>query len=277
MGEGATVAPMDWDALLAPFRENPGRAAVVTDFDGTLAPIVDDPEASRPLPEAVLLLHRLAERFRRVAVVSGRPAAFLATHLRLAERSPARPPGEGLVAVGLYGLEMAEGDQVTVDPRAAEWMPVVARVADLAEADGPSEVYVERKGLSVTLHYRTAPDRAEWARQWAAEQAERTGLVRHPARMSEELRPPLSVDKGTVVADLVRGLDAACFVGDDVGDLPAFAVLEGLAQGHVATLKVGVRSDEAPAELLESADAVVDGPEGTVVFFRRLLAPPPQG
>ena len=271
---GTVHAVDDHDRLLAPFLEDPGRAAIVTDFDGTLAPVVADPEASRPLPEAVQLLHRLAERYRRVAVVSGRPAAFLAAHLRLAELADAQPPGEGLLAVGLYGLEMADGDQVTTDPRAAEWMPVVSRVADLAEEDGPSDVFVERKGLSLTLHYRRAPHRAEWARQWATEQAERTGLVRHAARMSEELRPPLTVDKGTVVADLVRGLDAACFFGDDLGDLPAFAVLDGLAGGGVATLKVGVRSEEAPEELLESADVVVDGPQGAVAVLTKLLRSP---
>lgn len=258
------------DDRLALFAADPGRAGVLTDFDGTLAPIVSDPAASRPLPEAVDVLHRLARRYRRVAVVSGRPASFLAAHLRLADRAEGAPAGEGLVAVGLYGLEMADGDQVTVDPRAAEWQAVVARVADLADDDAPPDVLVERKGLSLTLHYRTAPHRAEWARRWASERAAGTGLVRHPARMSEELRPPLAVDKGTVVAQLADGLAAACFLGDDRGDLPAFAVLDELSRAGVATLKVGVRSEEAPPELLEAADLVVDGPWGAVDLLGRL-------
>lgn len=264
------------DEHLAPFLAHPDRAGILTDFDGTLAPIVADPTASRPLPEAVDALHHLARSYRRVAVVSGRPAGFLATHLQLAERRHgAGEAGEGLVAVGLYGLEMADGDQVTTDPRALEWLPVVEAVALLADEHAPADVLVERKGLSVTLHYRTAPHAAGWVAQWAAAQVEQTGLVRHPARMSEELRPPLPVDKGTVVAGLAQGLDAVCFLGDDSGDLPAFAVLDGLARDHgVATLKVGVRSEEAPPELMEAADVVVDGPLGALDVLMRLSGPP---
>ena len=260
--------------LLAPLLTDPGRAGVLTDFDGTLAPIVADPAASRPLPEAVDVLHRLAARYRRVAVVSGRPAAFLATHLRLAEGLRDGPAGKGLMALGLYGLELADGDQVTTDPRALEWLPVVDEVAGLADEQAPAAVLVERKGLSVTLHYRTAPEAAGWAAGWAADMAARTGLIRHPARMSEELRPPLPVDKGTAVADLVAGLAAACFLGDDLGDLPAFTALDRLARDTgMAVLKVGVRSDEAPPELLDAADVVVDGPVGAVEVLTRLLGP----
>lgn len=257
------------DELFSAFRREPGASGILSDFDGTLAPIVDDPDASRPLPEAVDLLHRLATTYGRVAVISGRPAAFLSTHLRLAE-------GDGLMAIGLYGLEMADGDQVTVDPRVLSWLPVVDEVACLAEEQAAAGVYVERKGLSVTLHYRTTPSAAAWATEWAAAQAGRTGLIRHPARMSEELRTPLPVDKGTVVAQLAEGLRRVCFVGDDVGDLPAFAALDELASsGVITTVKVGVRSEEAPPELLAGADLVVDGPGGVVDLLSRLLAPTP--
>ena len=261
------------DRLLAPFTQAPDRGGVLTDFDGTLAPIVEDPTTSRPLPEAVAALHELAGRYRRVAVVSGRPAAFLAAHLDLARRGPPGA-GEGLVAIGLYGLEMADGDRVTTHPGGADWRSVVAAVADLADAVAPPGLLVERKGLSLTLHYRTAPAEAGWARAWAAEQAVRTGLVCHEARMSQELRPPVAVDKGTAVARLAAGLGAVCFFGDDHGDLPAFAVLDRLAGEGVATLKVGVRSAEAPPELLDAADVVVDGPHGVVAVLSRLLERP---
>ncbi|HET7487654.1 MAG TPA: trehalose-phosphatase [Acidimicrobiales bacterium] len=252
---------------LRQFSEDPGRAGIITDFDGTLAPIVEHPADARPLPAAVDLLHALAGRYGRVAVVSGRPAAFLAEHLELARRP------HGLCAVGLYGLETADGDEVRTDPRAVEWVPVVEAVAARAERDAPEGAIVERKGLSLTLHYRTAPQAAGWASAWAAAQAAATGLARHPARMSEELRPPVPVDKGTVVAGLAAGLGAVCFLGDDVGDLPAFAALDAAAAGGAVTLKVGVRSEEAPAELLDAADVVVNGPEGAVALLSELLGP----
>lgn len=261
------------DDRLAPFVADPRRAAILTDFDGTLAPIVDDPAAARPLPEGVDLLHRLGARYATVAVISGRPGAFLAEHLRLGEPATTPPVGgRGLVAVGLYGLETADGRGVTTHPQALAWVPVVEEVARLADEQAAPGVVVERKRLSVTLHYRTAPAAAAWAAGWVAHQAARTGLVRHPARMSEELRPPVPVDKGTVVATLVEGLAAACFVGDDLGDLPAFAALDEAARtAGLAVLKVAVRSDEAPPALLDAADVVVDGPRGAVGFLSRLL------
>lgn len=261
-------------AALEPFLRRPLEAGVLTDFDGTLAPIVDDPAASRPLPGAVGVLRRLAGRYRRVAVVSGRPAAFLAAHLFDGSPPPSGPGLEGLVAVGLYGLELADGDQVTTDPRALDWCPVVDRVAELAREQGPRALVVEHKGLSVTLHFRTAPELAGWVRAWVAGQAARTGLVVHPARMSEELRPPVEVDKGTVVARLSDGLRAVCFVGDDRGDLPAFDALDHLAGRGVAVLRAAVRSTESPPELLERADVVVEGPEGALELLSRLLGAP---
>lgn len=252
------------DVLLAPFRAAPQQAGVLTDFDGTLSPIVDDPASAHPLPEAVDVLHRLAARYGRVAVVSGRPAAFLAARLRLAEESR-------LVASGLYGMEYAQGGQVTTDPRAEEWRAVVREAADEAEEQAPPEVFVERKGLSVTLHYRTCPERGVWVQRWADEHAARGGLVVHPARMSVELRPPVEIDKGTVVAELAEGLSAVCFVGDDVGDLAAFEALDRLRDRGVATLKVVVAGAEAPQALLDAGDVVVDGPVAALGLLERLL------
>jgi len=89
--------------------------------------------------------------------------------------------------------------------------------------------------------------------------------------MSWELVPPVPVDKGTTVLELAEGFDAVCFIGDDRGDLPAFAALDLLAVGGAYALKVVVESDEVPPELLRQADLVVVGPAG-VMGFLELLA-----
>jgi trehalose 6-phosphate phosphatase len=125
----------------------------------------------------------------------------------------------------------------------------------------------------VTLHVRIDPASADWARAWAAATAEATGLVVHEGRMSFELRPPLDLHKGSVVRDLVDGRRAACFLGDDLGDLPAFDALDRFAAGDAGAyaLRIGVRSDEAPVGLLERADLVVDGPPGALAILRALL------
>jgi trehalose 6-phosphate phosphatase len=259
-------------STLAAFVDHPDAAGVVTDFDGTLAPIVDDPAEARPLAESVEVLHRLAHHYGRVAVVSGRPASFLARHLRV-EDCDEGPACEALVMAGVYGLERVEGGEVVTDESVEGWRDVVAEVVSRTEDAAPPGVEVENKGLSAVIHYRTAPDQADWCEDWAESEAERTGLAHHPGRMSHELRPPVEVDKGSVVTDLAAGLDAVCFFGDDVGDLPAFVALDRLAEEGVTTLKVVASSDEAAPELVETADVVVDGPEGALEVLRRLEPP----
>jgi len=246
--------------LVAPFRSDPAGAAVFSDFDGTLAGIVDDPAASLPLPGVVDELARLARRYGVVGVISGRPAAFLHTHLG----------GRGLYLSGLYGLELAAEDgDVEVAPEAERWRPVVEEVAERAAA-ALTGLGVEHKGLSVTVHYRTAPAGAAAAHEWAEREAAATGLVIHAARMSYELRPPVERDKGSVLAEAAEGRSQVCFLGDDRGDLSAFDALDRMAAAGAAVVRVAVASPETPEELLARADVVVEGPEGSLSFLRAL-------
>ena len=252
-------APPALDVL----RSAPDRTGVITDFDGTLSPIVLDPAAAMPLPEVPHVLAALGRTYGRVAVVSGRPAAFLLDRLG---------PLAGVRMVGLYGLEWAEGATVVEHTDAARWRDVITAVVGEADAAAPPGVTVEPKGLSVTLHVRSVPQLGDWALQWATLAAERHGLVIHPARKSVELRPPVPVDKGSVVEDLLTGLGAGCFMGDDIGDLPAFDALDRLAAGGLAAVRVAVRSAEAPPELLRRADVVLDGPIGALGLLEELAS-----
>ncbi len=249
--------------LLAPFRDDPDGTGLFTDFDGTLAPIVDDPAAALPLPGVVDALGALAGRYGRVGVISGRPASFLAEHLG----------GRGVFLSGLYGLEFVEdeGGRVEAIEEAAPWREIVEEVASAAESTLPAGIGIERKGLCLTVHHRRDPSRAEESRAWVEAQAQETGLVVHPARMSFELRPPLKRDKGTVLAEAASGRRQVCFLGDDRGDLTAFDTLDRMSAEGATVLRIGVDSAEAPAELLDRADIVVQGPEGALRILRGLL------
>jgi trehalose 6-phosphate phosphatase len=228
---------------------------VFLDFDGTLAPIVEDFDRAEAYPETVPRLARLASRFALVAVISGRPVAYLVSRLAGAGNTE---------LVGLYGMERTQAGTgaISVSPSASVWRPALATAADDAEAAAPAGVIVERKGLATTLHYRQAPEQASWAEAIAARLVSQLGLVAHPGKMSIELRPPVATDKGTVVAELAAGLDAVCFVGDDVGDLPAFSALTRLRTLGVATLAVAVEARETPPQVVAAADLTVDGPAG---------------
>ena len=267
---GATAgdpAPTAAPAAFEPLLSQPDRAGVFSDFDGTLAPIVEDPATAVPLEGAVDALGAVARRVARAGVISGRPASFLLRHL---ERVP-------VSMWGLYGLERVdeddEGERVVVpSPEAEEWRTAIGEAARYLEERAGDRLSVERKGLTVVVHFRRAPELEDLAREAAEGAAEAGGLDVHPGRMSFELRPPVTGDKGTVLEAAASGLGAACFFGDDTGDLAAFDALDRLAEDEgMATVKVGVRSEEAPAELLDRADLVVDGPPG-VMRILRLLA-----
>jgi trehalose 6-phosphate phosphatase len=256
---------------LRDLRDRPGQSGVLIDFDGTLAPIVDDPAEARPLPAVVEALQRLARRYRRVAVVSGRPAGFLVEQLGLGRSAASHEPS--VVASGLYGLEWAgSGGVVHTRPEAEPWRDVVDQVERAARAVAPPGMLVEHKGLTVAFHWRTATAQAGWARSFAEQAARESHLELHPGKMNIELRPPLPADKGTVVTELCRELGAGCFVGDDRGDLAAFAALDRLATQGMVTCKVAVASAEIPPELRAAADLVVDGPEGVVALLEWLAA-----
>ncbi len=249
-----------FDDLLAPLRADPDATGIFSDFDGTLAAIVDDPATARALDGAADVLADLAHRYRRVGVISGRPGAFLAEHLG----------GRGLLLSGLYGLETADDDGVHATEEAEGWRDAIEEVVARAEAELGSGAGVERKGLAITVHYRNDPSLQADVEAWTEEAAEASGLVVHAARMSVELRPPLESDKGLVLAEAAGGLGAACFLGDDRGDLTAFDALDRLAAGGASVVRVGVTSAEAPPELLERADIVVEGPEGALEVLRAL-------
>jgi trehalose 6-phosphate phosphatase len=205
-------------------------------------------------------------------VVSGRPAQFLLDQIGT----------PGIALWGLHGLERAEGGTVVPDPAAAPWMAVVEEVAAAAERDFEGAVGVERKGVALTLHYRVAPGGAAalaaaggpgGLKAWCDAVAGSTKLVVHPARMSYELRPPVPHGKGLTLERAVTaaGLRAACFAGDDASDVDGFDALRRLAEdAGVRTVAVGVRSGEAPPELLERADILVDGPHGALALLEDL-------
>jgi trehalose 6-phosphate phosphatase len=258
---------MDDDPLTS-FLTSPATAGLFLDFDGTLAEIVPLPSDARPLPGVTELLRSLGERFGVVAIVSGRSARQLLDWL-----------GPGVEIWGVHGAERVVGDEIVLVEQAKAHSELMAQVRAEAEAElaelGVPGTFVEDKTTVFNLHFRTAPNVAE-ARHvldaLADKLAARHGLTKVEGRQSFELRPPADFSKAAVVLELSReaGLESVAFVGDDRVDLPAFDALDALTEEGRHTLRVAVRSDEAPPELLARADIVLNGPPGVVEFLARL-------
>ncbi|MFJ4683791.1 trehalose-phosphatase [Streptomyces sp. NPDC088789] len=247
------------EALLA----GPGKAVIALDFDGTLAPIVPDPEQARAHPDAVPALAALAPKVASVVVITGRPAEVAVRYGGFAGVA-----GLGhLVVLGHYGAERwdAASGEVTAPPpppgvaAARAELPVLVRDVDGA--------WVEDKGRAVAVHTRRAADPQvafEALREPLGDLAARHGLIVEPGRYVLELRPP-GMDKGVALREYVRGVGAGSvlYAGDDLGDLPAYAAVESLRGEGVPGVLVCSGSDEV-TRLREQADVVVEGPEGVV-------------
>jgi trehalose 6-phosphate phosphatase len=248
---------------LAPLAAAPSRSALFLDFDGTLAAIVADPRDARPLPEVPSLLSDLAAEFGLVAVISGRPTSFL---------SGALGPPPGVTLAGLYGLERA-----LQGPEHDAWAHVIDEVVSEAASTAPPGVYVEPKGLTVTLHWRKAPAQKTWVIAFAERAAAEHDLLVHQGRHERELRPPILVDKGTVVrslaAEFAGRLDSAAAFGDDIGDLPAFEALTELTKPDGTPLyvvRVAAVDAESPHQVADAAEVSVAGATGAVALLRAL-------
>ena len=212
---------------------------------------------------AAASLARLAGPLGLLAVLSGRPAAFLADRVRV----------PGVLLLGSYGLERIQDGEPHLHPDAQRWLEPVREASRELEdllAGGPG-IRVEHKSVSVAVHWRQAPDAgaaAQRVRQATAGIAAATGLRLEPGKLVEELRPPVDVDKGSAVAGLLAeaGLNTAAYAGDDLGDIPALRAVRE-AGGYALVVNHGPETDP---RLLELADQSFDGTGEFAAWLARL-------
>jgi trehalose 6-phosphate phosphatase len=242
----------------------PDRCGFFFDFDGTLAPIQDDPDTVEPVAGVLDALTELGRRVHEVAIVSARPVDFLRA------RFGGLPE---LCLFGLYGLEVARhGGAIETDPSALPFVDIMAELAERARAELPGGTLVEYKRLSVSLHYRTAPELQPVIERWGRARAAELGLRAQPGRMVFELKPPGSRDKGSVLLEETVGLTCAWYFGDDVADLKAFAALDEreASDPDFTAVKVAVGRPESGSELIRAADIHLDAPTDVPVLLDNL-------
>lgn len=228
----------------------PSRLLLATDFDGTLAPIVANPDDARPLPAALSALARLRLRLARIVVLSGRATDALERLL----------PVDGIRLRGDYGLGRPTPEESALMARAADDLEPFASRHPGAR--------VERKPGSVSIHYRDAPAAGPDLERAASAVAARYGLPWHRGRLVVEVLSPRAGKAAALRAEIEEvECEAVIFAGDDVGDRGCFELVAGLDIPHLA---IGVASAEAPEDLFENCDLVVDGPPAFAGFLTAL-------
>jgi trehalose 6-phosphate phosphatase len=231
------------------------RFGLITDVDGTISRLVDDPDAAEIVPRSRQALARLQARLPLVAVVSGRAAADVAGRVGL----------PGLVYVGNHGLERWQDGRIQPLANITQYRPALERAKTTVSELAPEGMWVEDKEATLSVHYRLTADPAAVYEEYkpiVAEIAAEGGLRFFEGRLIFELRPPVEAHKGTALVALVEeyALDTAVFLGDDVTDVDALKAAQDLRQnGRCYALAVGVRSDHTPASVLNHSDFLADG------------------
>ena len=254
------------------------RLLVALDFDGTLAPIVDNPDVAAIHPEAPAVLVGLSAQVRAVAVVTGRPARQVLALGGLDDvGDEIGESGRDLVILGQYGNERwtSHARRVVSPKPPAGLASLIGELPRLLREADASDAWIEEKGLAVAVHTRRMADPpGAFDRLLAVltDAAKARHLTVEPGRMVIEIRSG-GMDKGVALRRLVEEYDAQglVFVGDDLGDVPAFEAAGELRDRGLRTLLVCSGSDEESA-LRDLADLVVPGPDGVMAFLRQLTA-----
>jgi trehalose 6-phosphate phosphatase len=250
---------------------SPAETLVASDFDGTLAPIVENPEQAYADPNAIAALGRLGEHVGAIVVITGRPART-AVHLgRFRDVAGLR----SMIVLGQYGVERWEAatDEYWLPPIPAQIGAVSDELPKILDSLGLRQARIEDKGRAIAVHTRSLPDPKRALATLAnplADLADRYGLMLMPGKNVWEIRAP-GVDKGGTLRGIVAETAArqVIFAGDDLGDLPAFHAVRELATEGVAGLLVCSASTEEDA-LTELSDVIVDGPAGLASWLDEL-------
>lgn len=262
---------MNWNeaksTLLKPLTERT-RVGLITDFDGTVSPIVANPEDSRATERSRAAIAALVGRLTLVAFVSGRAVNDL--------RARAQIPGASYV--GNHGLEYLTDKGIDTPPEVVAYRPMIDAVTqEIAQLEIPG-LRLEDKRVTVSLHYRNTPDPDAAAAQIEPilrQLATQHRLHLSKGRMVFELRPPFEINKGTALKRLIENyqLEAAVFMGDDTTDADAMRVARQIREsGTCYVVSLGVESDETPQAVRDNADLLVQGISGVEDFLEWLLA-----
>ena len=244
------------------------KFGLVTDFDGTLSPIVEEPELAQIKPDFLPLLSELHHKISLVGVLSGRRAFDVQQRIGL----------PGLVYIGNHGIEQIIEGELILPEEAKPFEEVISAAKEEIHTRLLPGMMLEDKFITLSIHYRNADqlERVE-ARflPFIESLALQLNLELNKGRKVYELRPPIKVSKGTAFRQLVLdfNVQSAVYLGDDTTDAAAFRVAQSLREeGVCRSFGIGVHSKNTPTDVLSSEDYYVEGVDGVIDFLTFLVS-----
>ena len=237
-------------------------------MDGTISPIPRDFLETPVPPPTLPQLTLLASQLDLLAVISGRKAGALREIINIS----------GVEYIGHYGMEWWENGQAVLHPDVTaslfDMRAVAAELESLRSIDG---VIIQDKLATISVHYNTA-QQPSTAKLQILDFLEKSPHIKNLRLMDEKTNigivPRLDIDKGTAVTRLIQqyNLRGAIYLGDDIGDLPAFrAIRVAREKQEFMGLAVLVTGGATSQSLLHEVDFTLDGVPETETFLNWLV------
>ncbi|KAK1432403.1 hypothetical protein QVD17_09299 [Tagetes erecta] len=242
------------------------------DYDGTLSPIVDDPDRAYMSDAMRATVRKLAGCFP-TAIVSGRCRDKVYNFVKLAELYYAGSHGMDIRGP-LKGSKYKKNPPSVLCQPASEYLPMIDEVYGLLMEKTKSTpgAKVENNKFCLSVHFRCVEEKkwSELAAQVRSVLKDYPKLRLSQGRKVLEIRPTIKWDKGKALEFLLESLGYAnctdvfpIYIGDDRTDEDAFKVLRERGQGF------GILVSKMPKET--SASYSLQEPSEVMDFLQRLV------
>ncbi|EDV99221.1 probable trehalose-phosphate phosphatase J [Drosophila grimshawi] len=222
----------EFEQNLPGYLGNHSKLAVLLDYDGTLAPIADNPSNTIMPVEVGAILRKLAKHPQIfMCVISGRALKNVQAHVSI----------DGITYSGNHGLEIEypDGSRHDYDLPADIKKNYTAMVEELKQRVEKNGAWVEDKRVSLTYHYRDTPvGLKDEQKKLATEISQNYGFRVSQAHEAIEVKPPVNWNKGEAALHILKSKFGAdwskevrvVFAGDDTTDEDAMKVLKGFGR-----------------------------------------------
>jgi trehalose 6-phosphate phosphatase len=225
-----------WPVILEHL-QNTEKILLLLDYDGTLTPIVERPELAQISEDTRNLLKKIMRhKSITIAIISGRAMPDLKEKINL----------EGVIYAGNHGFEIEGQGLSFINPIAIELKPVLRIMRQILTLALKTikGVFVEDKGLSLTIHYRQADEKHTGDVKNILERILNGPLTSGKVKVTTgkkvfEVRPAVNWDKGKAVQLIMKRYSKGgrqrhllpIYIGDDLTDEDAFKFIQRHGKG----------------------------------------------